>query len=203
MADNEKLDFAENAGSTAMPSADALQAELSKERKRGSAFRTLRRTVLTLVAVAAIVAALTTLVLPILQISDSSMSDTLHERDVVVSLRRANCETGDIVAFNYNNKILVMRVIAKAGQWVDIDDDGNVFVDKQPIDEPYLSERALGECNITLPYQVPPNRIFVMGDQRAISIDSRSTTVGCIANEQVVGKLVFCIWPFERFGFVG
>ena len=220
MADQEKLDLtecpdsvgdgetatesaAETTRSTAMPSADALQAELTKERKRGSAFRYLRNTVLTLVSVAAVVAVVTTLVLPVLQISDDSMSDTLKERDVVLSLRRANCETGDVIAFKYNDRILVTRVIAKAGQWVDIDGEGNVWVDGKPLDEPYIAEKALGECSITLPYQVPPNRIFVMGDQRAISIDSRSTAVGCITNEQVVGKLVFCIWPFERFGFVG
>lgn len=220
MSDQEKLDLTEGVDSvddseavaetvtesarpTVMPSADALQAELIKERKRGSSLRLLRNAVLTLASVAAVVAVVITLVLPVLQISDNSMSDTLKEQDVVLSLRRANCETGDVIAFKYNDRILVTRVIAKSGQWVDIDGEGNVWVDGKPLDEPYIAEKALGECSITLPYQVPPNRIFVMGDQRAVSIDSRSTAVGCITNEQVVGKLVFCIWPFERFGFVG
>ena len=128
------------------------------------------------------------------------MTDTLHDQDIVVAMRGSKTQTGDVVAFYYNNKILVKRVIANSGQWVNIDKAGNVYVDGTMLDEPYITEKALGDCNIKLPYQVPENRVFVMGDHRSVSIDSRNTTVGCVAEEQIVGKLLFCAWPFERLG---
>lgn len=182
------------------PSSDQLQAELTRERTKFMFFRTLRSTVFSLVVVAAAAVLVAVLVLPILQISGNSMTDTLQDQDIVVALRGSNCETGDVVAFYFNNKILVKRVIARSGQWVNIDNAGNVFVDGDMLDEPYVADKALGDCNIKLPYQVPESRVFVMGDHRSVSIDSRNTTVGCIAEEQIVGKLLFCAWPFDRFG---
>ena len=185
-----------------MPSTESLQAELTKERERSVFFRALRSTTFSLAVVAAAAIIVVTLVMPILQISGSSMTDTLHDQDIVVALRGSDCNTGDVIAFYYNNKILVKRVIAKAGQWVNIDDAGNVYVDGVLLDEPYVSEKSLGECNIKLPYQVPDNRLFVMGDHRSVSVDSRSRTIGCVSDEQIVGRLIFCAWPFERFGLV-
>ena len=180
-----------------------LRRELARERQRSTLFRVARNTVFSLVVVAAVAVIVATFVLPILQISGSSMTDTLHDQDIVATVRTSDVHTGDVIAFYYNNKILVKRVIARSGQWVDIDKSGNVYVDGVLLDEPYITEKALGECNIKLPYQVPDGRIFVMGDHRSVSVDSRSTTVGCVSDEQIVGKLVFCVWPFERFGLIG
>lgn len=178
----------------------ALEKELHRELYKKSYRSTLRSTVYTLITVAAVAVLVATLVLPVLQIYGTSMTPTLSDGDIVVSVSGSEFEAQDIIAFYYNNKILVKRVIATAGQWVDIDEEGNVSVDGTPLDEPYVFEKALGECDIDLPYQVPEGRVFVMGDHRSVSVDSRSTSVGCVAQEQIVGKLVFCVWPFTNFG---
>ena len=130
------------------------------------------------------------------------MTPTLWAGNIVISLQGAEFQEGDIVAFYYNNKILVKRVIARAGDWVDIREDGTVFVNEKELEEPYLTEKALGECNIKLPYQVPDKKFFLMGDHRSVSVDSRSTSIGCVSEEQIVGKLVFCVWPLEQFGAI-
>lgn len=160
----------------------------------------LRSTIYTLITVSAIAILVATLWLPVLQIYGNSMTPTLMDGDILFTVKTADLEQGDIVAFYYNNKILVKRVIAGAGDWVDIDLDGNVFVNSVELDEPYLSDRAYGDCNIELPYQVPDGRIFVMGDHRSTSVDSRNTSVGCVAQEQIVGKIVFRIWPLSVLG---
>ena len=131
------------------------------------------------------------------------MAPTMGEGDYVVSIKGAEFKTGDVIAFYYNNKILVKRVIAKSGEWVDIDSDGNVYVNSEELYEPYISEKAFGDCNIALPYQVPESRVFVMGDHRNVSVDSRNTAVGCVSEEQIVGKIVFRVWPLSGFGRVG
>ena len=141
-----------------------------------------------------------TLWLPVLQIYGSSMVPTLYDGDIVVSWKSSNFSTGDVVAFYYNNRILVKRFIAGPGDWVDIDRDGTVYVNEQEIDEPYVAEKALGECDIDLPYQVPETKIFVMGDNRGVSVDSRSRSIGCVAYEDIVGRLVFRVWPLQAFG---
>ena len=129
-----------------------------------------------------------------------SMSSTLQSGELVVSVKNSGFKTGDVIAFYYNNNILVKRVIATSGQWVDIDLQGNVYVDQKQINEPYLEEKSFGEPNIDFPYQVPDERIFVLGDNRAVSVDSRNSSIGCITSEQVVGRIVFRIWPLSRIG---
>lgn len=128
------------------------------------------------------------------------MSPTLQDGEVVFSVKTSDFEPGDVISFYYNNKILVKRVIARPGEWVDIDKDGNVFVNNVPLNEPYLADKAFGDCNIELPYQVPDGKFFVMGDHRSTSVDSRSTAVGCVAQEQIVGKILFRVWPLNCFG---
>lgn len=184
------------------PTPDQLRAELGREKYRTRYGRVLRSTVYALVTVAAVAVLVATLWLPVLQIYGSSMTPTLTDGDVVVTVKTSDFEQGDVIAFYYNNKILIKRVIAEAGDWVDIDEDGTVYVNGAALDEPYVFEPSLGECDITLPYQVPDGRVFVMGDHRSTSVDSRSTSVGCVAQEQVVGKVTFCVWPLARLGAV-
>lgn len=185
-----------------LPTLSQLEAELARERYKVRYRKVLRSTIYALIVVAAAAVLIATIWMPVLRIYGSSMDPTLKEGDVVVALKGSDFEAGDLVAFYLGNKILVKRCIAYAGQWVDIDEDGNVYVDGQMLEEPYLTEKALGDCNIKLPYQVPENRIFCMGDHRSTSVDSRNTTVGCVAEEQVVGKIVFRAWPFTRLGTV-
>lgn len=183
-----------------LPTTQQLEAELQRVRYKNRYGSVLRSTVYSLITVAAVAILVATLWLPVLQIYGGSMTPTLQDGQIVVSVKSAQPDRGDIVAFYYNNKILVKRVIAGPGQWVDMDENGNVYVDEQLLDEPYLAEKALGECNIEFPYQVPDGRFFVMGDHRLTSVDSRHTSVGCIAEEQIVGKIVFRVWPFSALG---
>ncbi len=187
-------------GLTDVPTREQLLLEIRREGSRGRYIWSLKTTVYAIITVAAIAVLVAVLWLPVLQIYGESMQPTLFEEEFVVSIKGSDMETGDLVAFYYNNKILIKRVIAQAGQWVDIDEDGTVYVDNVKINEPYLNDKALGECDIKLPYQVPENRVFVMGDNRSVSVDSRSTTIGCVAVEQLVGKIVFRIWPLDKFG---
>ena len=188
-----------------LPSSKQLEEELNRTKYRQRYRRVLRSTVYTLITVAAVAVLVATLLMPVLQIYGGSMTPTLADRDIVLSLKQSEFECGDVVAFYYNNKILVKRVIAKSGEWVDITPEGDVYVGKttgslQLLDEPYLTEKVLGDCDIEFPFQVPESRVFVMGDHRSVSVDSRNTAVGCVAEEQLVGKLVFRVWPLNTFG---
>ena len=185
-----------------LPDLTQLEAELAREQYKNRYGRVLRSTAFSLVVVAAISVLIAMLLLPVLQISGTSMTESLQDRDIVVALNSSKYQTGDIIAFYYNNNNLVKRVIAASGDWVNIDKDGNVYVNEELLEEPYISEKALGDCNITLPYQVPDERCFVMGDHRATSIDSRNTAVGCVSNDMVIGKILFRAWPLSGFGIV-
>ena len=183
-----------------LPSLEQLTAELDREKYKRRYKRVLRSTVYSLIVVAAVAVLVATIWVPVLQIYGASMTPTLDEGDIVISIKGSDFAPGDLVAFYMGNKILIKRCIAGPGQWVDIDADGNVYVDGELLDEPYLTEKALGDCDIELPYQVPDNRYFCMGDHRSTSVDSRSTTVGCVSDEQIVGKIVFRVWPLPDFG---
>ena len=182
------------------PTVEALRAERKRVKYNRRYKRVLGSTVFTLVVVAAVAVLVATIWMPVLQIYGASMTPTLEEGDVVVSVKGSDYATGDLVSFCIGNKLLVKRYIAGAGQWVDIDEAGTVYVDGIALAEPYVLEPAFGDVDITLPYQVPENRIFVMGDHRATSVDSRNTAVGCIAKEQIVGKIVFRVWPLNTAG---
>lgn len=183
-----------------LPAIGELQAELKRERYKFRFVRVLRSTVYTLIVVAAFAILVATLWLPVLQIYGSSMTPTLEEGQIVISVKSKEFKQGDLVAFYIGNKILVKRVIAGPADTVSISEDGTVRVNSVDLDEPYITEKALGECDLEFPYQVPESRYFLMGDHRETSIDSRSSAVGCISGEQVVGKIVYCVWPLADFG---
>ena len=175
-----------------------------KRTRHGKAFsKSVRNTLFSLVVVAAFSVLVAVLLLPVLRIYGTSMSPTLYEGNYVVSIKGGKLSTGDVIAFYYNNKILVKRVIASSGQWIDIKSDGTVYVDGSKVDEPYVTEPAFGDnTDIEFPYQVPESRVFVMGDHRSVSVDSRNTSIGCVAEEQIVGRIVFRIWPLSGFGAI-
>ena len=185
-----------------MPSTQQLEAELNRVKYRSRYRSVFRSTVYTLITVAAVSILVATLWLPVLQIYGSSMTPTLQDGEIIFSVKTSEFEPVEIVAFYYNNKILVKRVICGPGDWIDIDEDGTVYVNEVRLEEPYLTEKALGDCNIDLPFQVPDGKVFVMGDHRSTSVDSRNTAVGCVAQEQIVGKIIFRIWPLNRLGDV-
>ncbi len=180
-----------------LPDAEQLSNEIKRIRYIKEYRRMLSNTVSSLIVVAAVAVLISMLFLPVLRVTGTSMAPTFMNDELVICNKRGNFKSGDVVAFYFNNKILLKRVIGTAGDVIDIKEDGTVYLNGEVLDEPYVNEKALGECDIKLPYQVPDNRIFVMGDHRSTSIDSRSTSVGCIADEYIIGKVILRIWPFK------
>lgn len=185
-----------------LPAVDDLQKELKRERYKRRFRKLLKSTVNALIVVAAVAALVATLILPVLQIAGTSMEPNLNDGDIVLLVKKKNLQTGDLCAFYYSNKILIKRVIAAPGDYIWIESDGTVFLNGNPLDEPYISEKALGECDVEFPYQVPENCYFVMGDKRETSIDSRSSVIGCIPEDQIVGKIFCKFWPLSEFAFI-
>ena len=197
---NKLLDYDEESEFSEDLQIRQMRQELRRVKYNYRFVSALYSTIGTMLVVAAIAVLIANLWLPVLQVTGASMSPTLEEGQVLLANKGSNLETGDIIAFYYNNKILVKRVIAVAGDWVYIDETGKVYVNDIAIDEPYLTDKALGNCNIDMPYQVPESQIFVMGDHRSVSLDSRNTTIGCISEEQILGKVYYCLWPVESLG---
>ncbi len=185
-----------------LPSIEEVEVEKARIAKQKTFRRTLRSTIYILIIVAAVSVLLATMFLPVLQVSGSSMEPTLSDGDVILLVKTSNFETGDLVGFYYQNKLLLKRVIAGPGDWVDIDDEGYVSVNGELLDEPYVTNRSIGECDLTFPYQVPDERYFVMGDNREISIDSRSSVIGSIEVDQIVGRVTLRVWPLSRLSRV-
>ena len=185
-----------------LPTTEQFAAEMKRLRYGERFRRSLWSTVSGLIVAAAAAVLISTLLLPVLRVTGASMTPTLQNDQVLLCNKLADPEHGDIVAFYYNNKVLIKRIVGLPGDVVDITEDGAVSLNGEILDEPYVSELAKGECDIGLPYQVPENRYFVMGDHRAVSIDSRSTSIGCIADENMIGKVFFRVMPFGDFGFV-
>ena len=186
-----------------VPQLEELKKELRRERYKRRFRRVLRSTVNALIVVAAVSAIIATLVLPVLQIAGTSMEPSLNDGDIVLLAKTDKLETGDLCAFYYSNKILIKRVIATPGDYLWIESDGTVFVNGTALDEPYIQEKALGECDIEFPYQVPENAFFMMGDQRETSIDSRSSVIGCISADYTIGKILCKFWPLSEFEWLG
>ena len=181
---------------------EEVRGELNRVRSKYRFRALIRSTTYSLIVVAAVAVLVATLWMPVLQTFGDSMAPTLDDGQIIISLKSGEFEAGDIIAFYYNNKILIKRLIATPGDWVNIDEDGHVYVNGEQLHEPYVRELSYGYCDIQLPYQVPEERYFVMGDHRSISMDSRDSTVGCVASEEIVGKIVFRVWPLKDFGTV-
>ena len=184
-----------------LPSREQVETERKRYRRQKAYNKALSGTVYVLTIVAAVAVLISTLILPVLQIEGTSMEPTLTNGDIVLLMKTTRFERGELCGFTWNNKLLIKRVIGVPGDWIEIDTDGNVYLNGDRLEEPYVQQKAFGECDLEFPFQVPPEQYFVIGDMRESSIDSRNTLIGCIPKDQVVGKVFFRIWPFDSILF--
>lgn len=175
-----------------------VEIELKREERKQRYLKILKSTFLTLIVVISIATLISTLIMPVLQISGNSMEPTFNDGDIVAAFKKNDYEVGDIIAFYHGNKILVKRVIGKSGDWINISENGDIFINDNLLDEKYIDKKSYGNTNIDLPYQVPDNKYFVLGDDREHSIDSRNTEVGAVSKNDVVGKIRIRVWPLIK-----
>ncbi len=185
-----------------LPTAKQIEAEILREKYNRKYKQVLRSTVYSLIVVAAVAVLIATLAFPVLQISGSSMEPTLNDEEIVVLLKTPNMKKGELCCFSYQNKLLIKRVVGLPGDKINIDENGNVYVNDELLDEPYVTDKALGECDITFPCYVTDNHYFVLGDHRSTSVDSRSSVIGLVSEDYIIGKIFFRVWPFEGAGIV-
>lgn len=185
----------ENTDAALLPTAEQVETERLSLKKKAKFKKTMRNAVAVLVVVAAIAVLLSTLFLPVIQVSGDSMEPTLHSGDVIVLHKTQKFKSGQLCCVSWQNKLLLKRIIGLPGDYIKIDEEGNVYVNDELIDEPYAQNKCLGECDITFPYLVPEGKLFVLGDRRDTSIDSRSSAIGCVDKEQIIGQVLFKIWP--------
>ena len=184
-----------------LPTRKQVEKERKRYRRQKAYNKALRGTVYVLTIVAAIAVLIATLILPVLQIEGTSMKPTLSNGDIVLLTKTTRFERGDLCGFAWNNKLLIKRVIGLPGDWIEIDTDGTIYLNGEKLDEPYVQQMALGECDLEFPFQVPQEQYFVVGDMRESSIDSRNSLIGCIPRDQIVGKVFFRVWPFNSIRF--
>ena len=184
-----------------LPTKQQVETERKRYRRQKAYNKALGGTVYVLTIVAAVAVLIATLILPVLQIEGTSMEPTLYNGDIVLLMKTTRFEHGDLCGFTWNNKLLIKRVIGVPGDWVEIAADGTVYLNGEKLDEPYVEQKAFGECDLEFPFQVPQEQYFVVGDMRKSSIDSRNTLIGCIPKDQIVGKVFFRVWPLRSIQF--
>ncbi|MBR5309659.1 MAG: signal peptidase I [Oscillospiraceae bacterium] len=187
---------------TSLPTKQQVETERKRYRRQKAYNKALGGTVYVLTIVAAVAVLIATLILPVLQIEGTSMEPTLVNGDIVLLTKSTTFERGELCGFSWNNKLLIKRVIGIPGDWIEMDTDGTVYLNGEKLDEPYANQLAVGECDLEFPFQVPPEQYFVLGDMRESSIDSRNTIIGCVAKDQIVGKVFFRVWPLENMQFL-